>query len=236
MYGWRARIGLIMPANNTVMEPELYRIAPAGISLHFARLMVSGAFTTQTLVEMEKNAWRGVEELAAGGVDVLAYACLSTSLAKGIGWSETLIADIGKRTGHPATTAATATLDALKELGVKRVAVGTPYPHNINQLVKPFFESYGVAVVSSMNLNIEGLQEVCKQPPQVAYRLGRAVDTSEAEAICILATDFRTIEAIQPLEDDLGKPVVTTNQAVLWKTLRLAGVQPGLVGYGGLLK
>lgn len=236
MYGWRARIGLIVPANNTVIEPEFYRVAPSGVSIHTTRMMTEGSFTAEALIRMEKNAWRGVEELAAAGVDIIAYACLATSLAKGAEWSDKFIADIEKRTGLPATTASTATMDALRGRGVERVAVGTPYPENINDLLQPFLESHGFTVVSLRSLNIKGLLEVCRKPPEVAYRLGREVDVKEAEGVCLLGTDFRTMEVIEALEKDLDKPVITTNQALLWKTLILAGVRLTIGGYGTLLR
>lgn len=235
MYGWRARIGLVVPTNNTVIEPEFYKIAPPGISIHTTRIMTGSAFDAAGLIEMETNATRGVQELAAAGVDVIAYACLSTSLAKGLGWSEALIADIEKRTGLGATTAATATLEALKWMGIKKVALGTPYPNHIHQLVQPFLESHGFSIVSSRNLNIEGFLQVCQEAPEAAYRLGRAVDVPEAEGICILATDFRTMEIIDTLERDLGKPVVTTNQALFWKAIQLRRLGVSIAGHGALL-
>jgi maleate cis-trans isomerase len=125
MYGWRLKIGIVSPANNVVIEPELYRALPEGIAIYTTRMLIGDTLSMESLVAMEENARRGVKELAATGVDVIVYACLATSLAKGLGWSEAFIEEVGQDTGLPATTAATATMDALHEMGVRRVAMGS---------------------------------------------------------------------------------------------------------------
>lgn len=233
MYGWRAKLGIIIPSNNTILEPEFARMVPAGVSVHAARILTAGT-TPEAIVEMERNAARAVTELRAGAVDALAYACLATALVKGRGWAERFMEEVERETSVPVTTAVTATLEGLTAVGARRVAVGTPYPQEIHRLLPPFFEAYGFEVVRSQTLDVKDALEVCRVPSSAAYRLARAVDTAEAQAVCIVATDFQTVDIIAALERDLRKPVVTTNQALLWRSLTLAGVGPAVTGYGRL--
>ena len=233
MYGWRAKIGVVIPSNNTVLEPEFALIAPAGVATYAARILTSGT-TREGIEEMETNARRAVRELHAGGLDVIAYACLATSLVMGRGWSEDFMAQTKEDTDLPATTAATATIEGLKAVNGRKVALATPYPTKINALVQPFFEAYGLEVVAIANLPVDDHLEICAIPPSRAYRLARQADCAEADAICILATDFQTVPIIADLEKDLGKPVVTTNQALMWRSLGLAGAGAEVTGFGGL--
>jgi maleate cis-trans isomerase len=233
MYGWRAKLGIIIPSNNTILEPEFARMVPEGVSVHAARILTAGT-SLEAIVEMERNASRALRELHAGGVDAIGYACMATALVKGPGWAERFIEEARRDAQLPTTTAVTATMDGLRACGATRVAVASPYPDGIHRLLPAFFEHYGLHVVRSRNLDIKDALEVCRVPSSAAYRLARAVDCSEAQAVCIVATDFQTVDIIAALEQDLRKPVVTTNQALLWQSLALAGIGPAVTGYGQL--
>jgi maleate cis-trans isomerase len=235
MHGWRLKIGILTPANNVVLEPEFYSHLPEGVAVYTTRMLTSGTHSLEGLVAMEQNANRGVLELAATAVDVIAYACLSTSLAKGPGWSESFVEDVRRVTGLPATTAATATMDALREFDVRKVAIGSPFPDSIALTVKPFFQNHGFSIVSEKNLNVGDEKEIGRIGPDAIYDLGHDVDVKEAEAVCLLATDVSTLDIVEALERDIGKPVVTTNQAILWEVLRLGGIETSIPHVGRLL-
>ena len=235
MYGWRMKLGVLTPANNIVIEPELYRFAPNGVAIYTARMQTSGTHSLEGLVAMERNAKRGVKELAATGVDIIVYACISTSLAKETGWDEKFIGEVEEETGIPTTTAMNSMLEALHKMGLEKVAVGTPFPSDINEQVTPFFADYGVRVVAIKTLNVAKETEIGWIPPDAIYGLGKEVDVDEADGVCLLATDISTLDILENLEDDLGKPVVYTNQAILWKALELGGLEPVAINCGALL-
>ena len=110
MYGTRAKIGLIIPSNNTVIEPELAAMCPPGVTVHGNRILTHGN-TPEGIVEMEKGAARAVAEFARAQMSVIAYACLATSLVKGADWTRAVADRIAVETGGKATTAAVATVE-----------------------------------------------------------------------------------------------------------------------------
>ncbi len=235
LYGERAKIGLVIPSNNTVIEPEMWAMRPAGVTVHGNRILTRGN-TPEGIVEMEKSSAQAAGELGHGRMSVIAYACLATSLVKGVAWSRAVARQITADTGCAATTAATATLEALQALKVKQIAVVSPYPEHIQALLPAYFAQCGFDVVSTRNMGIQNSLELWKIPGAQVRAFATAVDVPEAEALCIVATDLPTIAEIDWLERELGKPVVTTNQAILWKSLLLAGIDDPIEDYGTLLQ
>lgn len=234
-YGYRARIGLIVPANNQVIEPEFNRMAPEGVAVYATRLPARGRLTEETFREMERGAAQAVEDLASAGVHVIAFADMGIAFVMEEGWGERRVERIREQTGLPATTGALAMLEALRALGVRRIALATPYPKSLHARAAPFFERRGYRVVSDETLDIEDMHRVGRVRPDEVYALARRVDRGEAEALLILATDLRSIEVLQPLEEVLKKPVFSTNSALFWECLRLAGLRVLVSGYGRLL-
>lgn len=165
-------------------------------------------------------------------VDVIVYGCTSGSLIKGKGYDEELERRINKTTGIPAIATARAVVEALKEKGVKKIAVATPYSEEINQLEKKFLIENGFEVCGIKGLGIEENIEIGRLPPQVAYSLGKEVLQShpEAEALFISCTNFRTFGIINALSRDIGRPVVSSNQASFWLALKQCGVPPEFAG------
>lgn len=235
LYGWRGRIGVVIPSNNTVLEPEFARLVPEGVSAHASRILGRGSSAAE-LLEMVRNADRAIEELLAADVQTLLYACLSTSLAKGVGWDEEFATAVRQRTGRPCETAAMATVRGLRAMGARRIGLGTPYPEDLSRRLPPYLAAHGIEVASIENLGIADILEVCRREPREAYRLARSVWRADVDAVCLVATDFRTIDVLESLEEDLGVPVVSTNQALLWWALRSLGVKEAVPGFGSLLR
>jgi len=224
MYGWRGKLGLLIPANNTVIEPELNRMLPEGTSLFSTRMIVEGPFSAEALHKMEKEASRGIRELEISEVDFIVYACMSTSLAKGRDWD---LAFRRKSQGGTVgkITAAQCTVEALLSRNVQKVAILSPYPEAIQSLVVPYFREWGLQPVSTRSLDIGDYHAVTRITPEALYREAREMDLKNAEGICILATDLRTLEIIPPLEEDLGLPVVSTNLAICLSFLKSRGIK-----------
>jgi maleate isomerase len=242
MFGWRARIGVLVPPGNPTVEPELYRMAPEGVSLHFARLpappstvLAGGAAG----MEERTRAYReGVDAPATALAEVrpavVVLAHTASSYALGFGQDAPLIDRIAARTGAPALLAAHAAHAALRHLGVTRLALGTPYPESISRQGKAYWEAAGFALVGYHRLT--DVQDIYAESEERAYALARRADAPDAQAILLSGTGLPTVAMLETLERDLGKPVVSSNQACLWRALRLAGVREPIAGYGRLLR
>jgi maleate isomerase len=239
MYAWRALIGIIDLATSATVLPEYYRVAPDGVAAITARLVLPrGEATEAALVEMtESDALEAAAEtLAWARPDVITFACTTGSLVKGPGWDKVLRDRIEVRTRIPATTTSTAVLAALEALGARSLAIATPYLDELNRREREFFEAHGYRVVAIRGLGIRDDREIGAQSPQTAYRLAREVDGPEADCLFISCTNLATAPIIATLEADAGKPVVTSNQATIWDSLRRAGVRETIRGFGRLLE
>ncbi len=236
-YGWKAKIGLIIPSTNTVNEPEFWRMAPDGVSIHSARAMLLGAASEESYFKMAAAVDGAAEELATTEVDVVAYGCTSGSIICPL---PQLVKNMSELTGKPAVATAGAVVAALRAMNIKRVAVGTPYVDFVNQSEKVFLEDYGFTVTSLQGLDLGHTQEerrgIGRVPPEVVYRLARAIDRPDADAIFISCTNLATIEIIEEIEQELGKPVITSNQATFWACLRVLGLRTVIEGYGRLMR
>ncbi len=235
-YGWRAKIGLIIPSTNTINEPEFWRLAPEGVTVHTGRATSTGEFSEAYFQRLREAANRCADDLATAEVDVIAYGCTSGSIVCPL---EEIVADIGSRTGVPTIATAGSVVAALRALNVRRVAVATPYVDFINEAEREFLTRYGFEVTSLHGLRLGETQaerrSIGRVPPEHVYRMARRVDRPEAEAIFISCTNLATLDVIARIEADLGKPVVTSNQACFWNCLRLAGVPDRIEGHGRLL-
>jgi maleate isomerase len=236
VHGWRGRCGLILPADNTVTEPELYGLGLEGLSFHFARL----TSTDRALMPGQGVALAGV--FREMGVDALAYACAETSFLNGVDANQALIAELEAAAGMPAITATAAMVLALRHLGAKTIALVTPYTALRGDVMEGYLRTVGFEILASHHQDFHagssGLREWYEtnlQVPAVAYRLARALVAVRADAILISATNLRTAEMIPVLERDAGRPVVTSNGALAWWFARQLGVSLRGSGLGRLL-
>jgi len=234
LYGWRGRIGVILPSSNTTMENELYVMMPEGVSVHFTRVRLENV-DKESLLSMSREAVKAAMDLATANVDVILYGCTSGSLIGGVGWEKNLVKEISKATGSRVITTASAVVEALRELGVSKIVVATPYTDEINRLEKKFLEDNGFEVLRIKGLGIVDNITIGAQPPWISYKLAREAYSPEADAVFISCTNFRSIEVIELLEYDLGVPVISSNTASAWLALKSIGVHESIEGYGVLL-
>ena len=223
MFGDKGRIGLIVPANNGVLEPELWSVLPDGVALYATRILARGELTPAAVHAMEEHVDRAVDELAATGVDVIVYADMVTSFIMEPGWNEARTAAIAAHVGCPCISAWTALRDALAHLGVGRFALGTPYPAAIHALAPPFFAARGFGIAGHATLDIRQMTDVPRVDAGRLRGLVSGLDVAEAEAVVLLATDLPTFASLQDLAAMTGRPVLSSNQTILWSALRTIG-------------
>ena len=234
-FGSRGRIGAVIPANNATLEAELWPRLPSGVALYSTRILARGDLTPEAVHAMEHHFDRAVEELVATGVDLVVYADMVTTFVMPPGWNAERAAAVSARVGLPCTTAGLALEAALQALSVQRIALGTPYPKGVHALARPWFEAAGYTVTADATLDIVAMSDVPELPPQRLAEFVAGVPTDGADALVLLATDLPTLDQLEALEQSVGVPVVTSNQAILWHALRSCGVRDNLPGLGRLL-
>ncbi len=241
MYGWRGRIGLIVPSTNTVCEEEFHRMIPEGVSLHTARVFNPVVKTEEekeeAMLQMNTELERAAKEVASVRPRVILYACTTGSFIKGPGYDQEVGQRIKKVAGVPGISTSTAVCKALRAFDFKKIALATPYNLRVGEKEKVFLETTipGIKVVREKHLGILNALEKGYLASHNAYQTAREIDGPEVEGFFISCTDFRTMDIIEPLEADTGKPVVTSNQASLWMALKEIGVA-GPEGYGKLFR
>ncbi len=224
-YGYQARIGLILPADNVVMEPELYALGLPGISYHGLRL------TTTDHEEMRRQAPSLGSAVAELGLDLVVYACAETSFedgARGEPISETIAAT----GGVPVVTATEAMLLAVEAAAVRRIALVTPYGQRSGDALVRTFRDNAIEVVAAVHHDFSvgsddprEWHDTNRQPLDRVVSLARDADRPEADAVIIVSTNLPTLAVVDRIERELGKPVLTTNQSILWWCLRMLGLR-----------
>lgn len=237
VYGARAKLGVIVPPTNTANEAEWNRMVPDGVTVHSARM----ALHTDTESAGGKQALRDdisrfARDLAQASVDIVAYGCTAGSMISPV----TDLPDfMAREAGRPAVTTAQAIVAALQALGARSLAIATPYHDALNAHEVAFLAEQGfeTAAIAGLGYGAGGPAEyrnIARVQPAEVFELAASVDRPEADALLISCTDFATLDVLQRLEDKLGKPVVSSNQATLWLALRTAGIDDRLAGVGRL--
>jgi maleate isomerase len=233
------RLGFLVPPGNPTTEPEVFRLAPADVTVHFHRMFLAGGEPGSHQGQEERNRQQAghMEEsarlLAMVKPAVIVMAHTATSYTIGRDGEAELVAKIERSTGIPFITAFGSVVAALGHLQVKRVALATPYAREWTLRGKSHLEAHGIEVASWGHL--DDVSNIYDETPERAYALARRVDVAQAEALFLSGVGMPTIDVLAPLERDLGKPVVSSCSAMVWNALRTAGVKARVPGFGRLL-
>jgi maleate cis-trans isomerase len=241
MYGYRARIGYCSPPFVTeAFCHEFYRMAPAGVTLMIKTLSIKSLTHEKTRESMEESHARSVEAakyMADAGADVVVLGGNPINQTRGMENLDTLCDALSREIGTKVVTSSQAQMQALKALGARKVAT-----------VHPFLESQNADHEKSMrNLGYEPagviacgytVQDLGRVPGELALTLSRRVkqEHPEADTIHPSCAHWATAHAIDQIERELDVNVMTSQQAILWKALRAAGIDDRIEGYGRLLR
>ncbi|MEH6579333.1 MAG: hypothetical protein V7731_19895 [Amphritea sp.] len=231
----RAKIGFVLLATEQTIEDDMYHLLPDEVGIHFTRAPIPDSITAETLTNLAASLGDAAALLLPdGSLDVITYACTSGSLVVG---EERVFEELSK--GAPAATKTcliTSVMRALKAIDAKRIVVATPYLDEINQMEKEYMESRGFEILDIQGLQLEKDSEMIRVTPDCIMRFAESLDRPDADAIFISCGALRSIDIIDALERRTGKPVITSNQAMAWDVMRLAGINDTFQGYGTLLK
>ena len=226
MDGSRGRIGVIYPSDG-VLDGEFWRCVPPGVSVHVTRSLSSmdldpdlGVSERHVLMAESTDIDDAAKRFSLIGVGCVAYACTAAAFGRGVGYDTEIVRRIEA---------------ALRHMSVERVAVAAPYEDVTCERLRQFLEDSEFEVVNLENLGLSGTAIGAVSSDQV-YALCRRAMTPDADGLFISCTGFPAIELIEALEQDLGVPVVNSNQATMWYALRIAGIQASMEGLGRLYR
>ena len=235
--GWRARLGIVVPSVNTVMEPWAQRTVPAGVSVFAARMFIPPATTRETLIEMDRSEGKAaIRQLSSVFPDVVAYGCTASSIVQGLDYDAHLRAEIAATCEVPATTAAHAIVTAIRTLGARSISIVSPYTEEVDAAEHHYFESAGLEVHGGACLGISDGFGLAEPEPGALFELGLRGFDKRSDALVISCLNTRSHTVIAALEQAIGKPVITSTQATLWHALRLAGIKDAIMGFGRLFE
>ena len=234
------RIGLIVPSSNTNIEPDFVMLSPVGVTIHIAR---SGGYDVNAIpdsAEMQRFARHSLDQnlkdLRDARVDIIAYGCTSATLSEGPQFDAQFCAELQDKAGVPAVTTAGALVEAIHAIGAKRVAFTSPYVKALSAEAIDYLFKSKIDVVNEVVFERElNSLEQNALTPQDAYNMALKADHPDAEAIVISCTDYRALEALPAIEKKLHKPVITSNQALMFACLARLGLLNQADASGGVL-
>ena len=236
MYGWRARLGRINPSPETVGDEEWRRLCPDGTMVVSTRMFIE-AVDSDGLTNMVTNVERAARELATTRPNVILMAGTAGAFNGGPGFDQELVKRIQDASGLPGTTTMTAVLAALDALDVEKIAVATSYIQPVDDALADVLRASGREVIAIAGMGILKSIDMGDLSPDTNCRFAREMlgEAQGAEACLLSCGNWRTLEAIEPLEAEFGIPVLTSNQTGLWQVLQMSGIPTKEVTGGGHL-
>jgi len=231
------RLGVVVPSVNIVVEEWYPRVVPDGVSVHFARMLIADGSSPEEIIAMDRaDGMHAISQIASCRPHVIAYGCTASSIIQGHDFDERLRDEIRQIAGVPATTATDSIFAACRALGLKRVTAISPYTEAVDAAEHRFFAEGGIETIAGAHLDIADGFRLAEPEPNAILDLALGAWDPRSDGLIAACLNFRSHPIIEALEARIGKPVVTSTQAVLWRLLRLAGVDAPIHGFGRLLR
>lgn len=233
-------IGFLYPGFGAEDDyPYMQSLLPEGIVLQLVHTSVGvDAHEVDALLDLGKSErlLEGAEALRTTSPDAVLWACTSGSFVFGLDGAIKQAAEVGDALGIPASSTSLAFVDAIRSLGVQRVAIAATYPEDVSRHFRELLEAAGISVVSLVSHDIETAALAGELDDDGVIELARSNNPDDAEVVLLPDTAMHTARLIDRLEAELGKPVLTANQVTLWQGLRLAGLPTSISSMGALLR
>ncbi len=215
------KVGVLVPYTNVNLEPDLQLMRPPGMTFHMERL---GGYDIDEVPGSNQMSGLGAADISetlrlVSGVRpaVVLYGCTSATLTHGVAFDRDLADKIKSRSGAISITAAGALVMAIKALDAREVGFASPYLGEVNDQAVAFLASTGIETVQRVDIGraLDNYGQGELEPDEVQSLALRA-DGPDVDAIVLSCTDMRSVEVIARVEDATGKPVVTSNQAMIY--------------------
>jgi maleate cis-trans isomerase len=215
------KIGLMVPANNTTMEPELRAWLDDAPCRTLRIPRGKGLLGPAEIPAYVAQALDLAREYDPAQTDIVAYGCTAAGFIGGPARDAEIQHKLAAITGRPVVTTANAMVAVLREIGARRVAVVTPYLDAVNERLRAYLEQSGITVTRLESFRAETTDELAAITPQQIAALARETMSADADAMLIACSQLPTKDILAVLEQDFGKPVWSSIRATAWHARRV---------------
>ena len=230
------RIGLVALATDHTTETDFARMMQGhDVGVYVNRIEFDNPTTRESLLRTgPRLAEAAANILPDESLDVLVYGCTAASVVLGndkvAGYMK------GAKPDVPCVTPSSAAFDAFEALGAKKVSVLTPYTQDVTDSLVGYFSQHGLKVVNATCFGLSDDRDMARVSKESIVKGGVAACDPDAEALFISCTAVRAASCVVQLEAELGKPVITSNQAMVWRCMRYLGITSDYPAGGMLFK
>ena len=229
------RVGVVTLSTDFTIEQDYRRICHnMPIDIFVNRIPFENPLTHENYLKMADYLPKITEDILPGQkLDTVAYGCTSGTVAIG---EEKITSQIHKsKPGAYVTTPITAALRAFEKLDIKKIAILTPYPKLVNQTIYDYLQDKQIEIDSFSGFNLEYDSDIAKVDPQHLISTIKNIKHSNVDAVFVSCTALRIVEVLQEIENFIKKPVISSNQAIIWDSLRSVKIKSSINGFGKLL-
>jgi maleate isomerase len=230
------KIGLIALSTDLTIEQDFSRICrDHNVDIYVNRIPFLNPLNHENYLKMKNHLPDIAKNILPGeNINCIAYGCTSGSIAIG----EDIIANEIHKSKPNAyvTTPITAAIKAFTKLNIKRIAVLTPYPAEVNKTVFDYLKRHHMEIINFNSFNLKYDSEIANVDPQSVFETVKSLDLGNCDAVFVSCTALRIVEILQSIEDFINKPIISSNQAIIWDSLRSVNINNSIVGYGKLLE
>ena len=229
------RIGVVTLSTDFTIEQDYRRICHnLPVDIFVNRIPFENPLTNENYLKMSNHLPAIAENILPNQkLNTVAYGCTSGTVAIG---EDIITAQIQKsKPGVYVTTPITAAMRAFESLNIRKIAILTPYPRTVNLTVFNYLSNKGIEIDSFRGFNLEYDSDIAKVDPQHLIKIIKEINYSEVDAVFVSCTALRIVEVLQEVEDLINKPIISSNQAIIWDSIRSVEIKSTIEGFGKLL-
>ena len=230
------KVGLLALSTDLTIEKDFYSICnKLPLDVFVNRIHNENPLSKENLLKMYDQLELVTEKILPGEkINAVAYGCTSGTIA--IGEDKVKEKIQLAKPGCYVTTPITSAIKAFKKVNVKKIAVFTPYPESVNKTILEYFNKKSINIMSFSTFNLDLDVDIARVDPKYLYETLTKLNINEADALFISCTALPALEILDEVEKKINKPVFSSNQTLIWDTIRSVGYESSIEGYGKLLR
>tara|TARA_B100001167_G_C16704433_1_gene273290 strand:- start:12 stop:761 length:750 start_codon:yes stop_codon:yes gene_type:complete len=230
------KIGLITLSSDYIMESDFISVCKdLPLNIFVNRIKNYNPLTKENLLKMHDQIEAVTKNILPNEkINTVAYGCTSGTIA--IGRDKVKEKIQLAKPGCYVSTPITATLKAFSKMKIKKIAIFTPYSKNLNETVFEYFSKEGIEILSSSSFNLDTDTDIGKVDPNYLLDILTKMETGNADALFVSCTALPVLQILDELEKKIKIPVFSSNQTLIWDSIRSVGCKISINGYGNLLR